>query len=457
MKKWICALLALLIFLCTAPVTLATFDPEAETSTKHIVLMDADSGSVLYEKNGDERAYPASTTKIMTCLLALENGNLDDDVTVGDEVQRGFYSQSSMMGLTPGETLPLRDLIYGLMLVSGNDAAAAIAVHIGGSIEAFAELMNQKAASLGMSNTHFVNPHGVHKDEHYTTAHDMAKLAAYALQNEDFRAIVSKGSYNVPATNKDKDGYQLENSNKLIHTKEGSDSYEYRYAIGIKTGDTDNAGRCLVAAAEKDGVMLVSVQYDDPDSNYRFKLAADLFDWGFANFATVDASTLGLPSTVDVTVKNCSFDDETGGLLTLNVDLTDKKIARLSSELTRIKDSVSSITTSVATVGELAAPVKKGDKLATVAYQFEGKTLFTADAYASRDVQAMGGGVVNTPGVPQLEEPTPRGGSAGPWLFIILVAVVILLIVVGIAALRNRRSIRRRRSRRTTYAYRGRR
>jgi D-alanyl-D-alanine carboxypeptidase (penicillin-binding protein 5/6) len=459
LKKWICALLALLILLCAAPAALATFDPEAETSTKHIVLMDANSGSVLYEKNGEDRAYPASTTKIMTCILALENGNLDDKVTVGDEVQRGFYSQSSMMGLHPGETLTLRDLIYGLMLISGNDAAAAIAVHISGSTEAFAELMNQKAASLGMNDTHFVNPHGVHKEDHYTTAHDMARLAAYALQNADFRAIVSKGSYNVPATNKDKDGYQLENSNKLVHTKsDSSDSYEYRYAIGIKTGDTDAAGRCLIAAAEKDGVTLVSVQYNDPDSNYRFKLAADLFDWGFANFSTVDASTLGLPSTVDVTVKNCSFDDETDGLLTLNVDLTDKKIARLSSELNRIKDSVSSITTSVATIGELTAPVKKGDKLATVSYQFEGKTLFTADAYASRDVQAMGGGVVNTPGVPQLENPTPRGGSAGPWLFIILVAVVILLIVVGIAALRNRRSVRRRRSRRaTTYAYRGRR
>lgn len=449
--------MALLLLVCTAPVALATFDPEADTTTKHIVLMDADTGSILYEKNADERAYPASTTKIMTCILALENGNLDDEITVGEEVERGFYSQSSMMGLNPGETLTLRDLIYGLMLVSGNDAAAAIAVHISGSTEEFANLMNQKAASLGMNDTHFVNPHGVHKEDHYTTAHDMAKLMAYALQNKDFRAIINKGSYNVPATNKDSDGYQLENSDKLIHTKEGNDSYEYRYAIGGKTGDTDYAGRCLVAAAEKDGVTLVSVQYNDPDSNYRFKLAADLFEWGFANFATADASTLGLPATVDVTVKNCSFDDETSGLLTLDVDLAGKKIARLSSELARIKDNVSSITTSVAMLGDLAAPVKKGDKLATVSYQFEGKTLFTADAYASRDVQEMGGGVVNTPGVPQLDNPTPRGGSAGPWLFIILVAVVILLIVVSIAALRNRRSIRRRRSRRTTYTYRGRR
>ena len=457
MKKCICALLALLMLVYTAPFALATFDPDAQTSTKCIVLMDADTGTALFEKNADERAFPASTTKIMTCLVALENGNLDDEVTVGEEVQRGFYSQSSMMGLTPGEKLTLRDLIYGLMLVSGNDAAAAIAVHVGGSIEEFVNLMNQKAASLGMSNTHFVNPHGVHTEEHYTTARDMAKLMAYALQNEDFRAIIGKGSYNVPATNKDSDGYQLESSDKLIHTKEGNDSYEYRYAIGGKTGDTDAAGRCLVTAAEKDGVTLVSVQFNDPDSNYRFQLAADLFDWGFNNFTEVEASTLGLPATVDVPVKNCSFDDETGGLLTLNVDLTNKKIASLSSELSRIKDNVSSITTSVATVGELTAPVKKGDKLATVTYTLDGKTLFTADAYASRDVVAMGGGVVNTPGVPELEQPTPRGGSAGPWLFIVLVAVVILLIVVGIAALRNRKTLRRRRSRRVTYAYRGRR
>ncbi len=458
MKKYICALLALLMLVYTAPFALATFDPDAQTSTKCIVLMDADTGTALYEKNADERAFPASTTKIMTCLVALENGNLDDEVTVGEEVQRGFYSQSSMMGLTPGEKLTLRDLIYGLMLVSGNDSAAAIAVHVGGSIEGFADLMNQKAASLGMTGTHYVNPHGVHKEEHYTTARDMAKLASYALQNKDFRAIVSRGSYDIPATNKNHSGYHLENSNKLIHTKpDATDNYEYRYAIGIKTGDTDAAGRCLVAAAEKDGVTLVSVQFNDPDSNYRFQLAASLFDWGFNNFTEVEASTLGLPSTVEVPVKNSSFDDETGGLLTLNVDFTNKKIASLSSELSRIKDNVSSITTSVATVGELTAPVKKGDKLATVSYTLDGKTLFTADAYASRDVQAMGGGVVNTPGVPEIEQPTPRGGSAGPWLFIVLVAVVILLIVVGIAALRNRRTLKRRRSRRVTYAYRGRR
>jgi D-alanyl-D-alanine carboxypeptidase len=185
------------------------------------------------------------------------------------------------------------------MLVSGNDAAAAIAVHISGSMRRL-RAYESKGRIARHERYPFRQPARVHKEEHYTTAHDMAKLAAYALQNEDFRAIVSKGSYNVPATNKDKDGYQLENSNKLVHTKSDStDNYEYRYAIGIKTGDTDAAGRCLIAAAEKDGVTLfpynMTTRFQLP-----FQACRGPVRLGFANFATVDASTLGLPATVDV-------------------------------------------------------------------------------------------------------------------------------------------------------------
>lgn len=142
-----------------------------------------------------QKVYPASTTKIMTTIVALENGNLDDEFMVGEEVLGTtikFTSYSSLMGIQPGETLKLRDLVYGLMLVSGNDAGEAIAKHVAGSVDAsFVDLMNQKAASIGMTNTHFSNPHGVHNDNHYTTARDMAKLMAYALKNEDFVKIAS--------------------------------------------------------------------------------------------------------------------------------------------------------------------------------------------------------------------------------------------------------------------------
>ncbi len=456
MKRFICAALVL-ITLCTAFAAQAAFDPSASIGTKFVVLMDADSGAVLWSQRGDERAYPASTTKILTCILALENGNLDETITVGREVERGFSSKSSLMGLSPGETLTLRDLIYGIMLVSGNDAAAAIAVHIGGSTEGFADLMNAKAADLGMENSHFVNPHGVQKEDHYTTALDMAKLMSYTVKNKDFRAIIAKRTYEIPPTNRNRRGYQLENTNKLVHTKpEADSSMEYRYALGGKTGDTDAAGRCLVAAAEKDGTTLVSVQLNDPDANRRFSLAAELFNWGFANFASIDAIELDLADTVEVPVKNCSFDDETGGLLTLKVDLSNKRISQLADEIERIKQNPSAITTSIITEGELTAPIAKGDLLAKVSYLFEGATLFTADAYAIRDVEKMGGGVLKTHApAPTIEEAIPRK-SKGPWLFYGLVAAAVLLLAGLAVFLKNRRGSRRKRVRRTHF-YSGRR
>ncbi len=457
MKRILCALTAFLLLLISS--SALAYSPGDDIETKYVAFAEAGSGTLLVEKNANERAFPASTTKIMTLILALENGNLDDTVTVGEEVA-AFGSRSSLMRITPGETLTLRDLIYGMMLVSGNDAAAAIAVHLGGSISGFADMMNQKAAELNMTNTHFVNPHGRHEEEHYTTAADMLKLTSYALQNEDFRAVVKKQVHDVPATNKDSDGYHLENTNRLVYTKADSTdkNVEYRYAIGVKTGETNEAGYCLVSAAEKDGVTFVCVQFNaSSDKDYRFSLSQELFDWAFTSYQTLDASTLGLPTQVEVSVKNCSFDDETGGLLKLNVDIDGKQISCLADEMDRIKNSVSAITTSVATVGEITAPVKAGDLLATVSYKFEGRTLFTADAYASRDVAQMGGGVVETPDVKLIDDPVSGSSTHGPWPFIILVVLLMLFVAGFVAYLKNRRHVRRRKARRVTYAYRGRR
>ncbi|MDD3919683.1 MAG: D-alanyl-D-alanine carboxypeptidase [Eubacteriales bacterium] len=448
-KRVLAWLLTVLLAVTTAVPAFAAFDPEARISTAHIVLLEADTGTVLFEKDADTRAYPASTTKIMTCILALENSNLDDEVTVGEEVWRGFGSQSSLMKLSEGEKVTMRDLIYGIMMVSGNDAAAAIAVHIGGSIDGFADMMNAKAQALGMTNTHFVNPHGKHDENHYTTARDMSKLAAYAMHNQQFREIVSHRYYDVPPTNKDSDGYHLENSNKLVHTKEDNDSYEYRYAIGIKTGDTNAALRCLVAAAEKDGVTLISVQLRDEDNNYRFSLAADLFDWGFSKFTSVAASTLSLPDTVQVPVKNCSFDDAEGGLLTLSVDLSDQVIAGTADWIDTVKANVAAVTTTVNTEGEIAAPVHNGDAVATVTYSYEGTTLFTANATATRDVMEMGAAAAatTTPASDLVEDIQKEEKSAGPWLFFGLIAALIIGAVIIFKVVANNK--RRRRTSRT--------
>jgi len=462
LKRIISLLLAIALMFAFAPMSFAAFDPETtELSMKYAILMEAESGSVLFEKNSTDEAYPASTTKIMTCILALENGDLDEMVTVGEEVWRGFSSQSSLMKLSEGETISLRDLLYGLMLVSGNDAAAAIAVHIGGSISGFADMMNAKAAEIGMTGSHFMNPHGVHKEESHNvvTARDMAILTRYCLvespKSGDFRAIVGSRSHDVDPTNRDKDGYHLENTNKLVHTKEGKDSMEYKGAIGVKTGDTPAAKRCLVAAAERNDTTLIAVLLYDEDNDNRFRVAADLFDYGFSNLVTVPATELGLSKTAEIYVDNCSFEDEGNGMLELSVDLSGQSITGLKSEIERMQNDVANITTTVTCQsGTLSAPVQQGDLVASVTYQYEGKTLFTADAYAARSVMAMVS-AEDTPasGNSLMEAPIDDKKDASPWLFWILVLVVILIIILVIAILIARKRRRRRRSRRSSSSY----
>jgi len=223
------------------------------------IVLDADSGKVLFAKAGDARMYPASTTKMMTALLALELGDLEELVAVGEEA-RPTTSDESVAGLTVGTTMTLRDLLSGLMLPSGNDAARVIAKHIaekseGGPVEdwnaAFAALMNAKAKKLGARDTHFANPHGLHDPEHYSTAYDLALIAREAMRNPAFREIVASSAYVTEAGDA-----SFGNRNKLLD--EGGEEY-FRGANGVKTGYTSAAGYCLVASAEREGRELISV------------------------------------------------------------------------------------------------------------------------------------------------------------------------------------------------------
>jgi len=458
MKKFLCALFALVLTLSLAGTAFA-FDPNEDSiSPQHAILIDANTGAVLYEKNADDQAYLASTTKIMTCILALEKGDLDESVTVGEEVWRGFGSQSSMMGLSEGERVTLRELIYGLMLVSGNDAAAAIAVHLGGSISGFADMMNEKAAQLGMTGSHFVNPHGRHEDDHYTTARDLATLARYCMvqspEANNFRAVVGRETYTVEPTNRDKDGYFLENSNKLIHTKEGKESYEYRYATGIKTGDTNQALRCLAASAEKDGISLICILLEDKENDSRFTVATNLFEWGFENLITVSAAELSLPAVSEVVVSNCSFDDPENGILAVEADLTGLTVTMLNVKAQAIAADPDSVDTEFHYQAEgIAAPVSKGQQLGTVTYRYQGEELFTAPLIASRGVAAMH---ISTSADPE-ESPTLSVGAVEQprrdvsWIFWVLIVLVVIILVCMILRIINRQRIRRRRRRRVNY------
>lgn len=219
-------------------------DYSAQTSAQSAVVMEINSGRVLFSKNADIRLPMASTTKIMTALVAVELCDIDEPVNID---KKAVGVEGSSVYLRLGETLTVKELLYGLMLRSGNDCAVALAIHVGGSIENFAELMNAKAAYLGLDNTHFVNPHGLHDDNHYTSAYDLAVISCEAMKNPIFREIVSTKKVTIGGGEEKR---LLLNKNKLL--------YNYENACGVKTGYTKRAGRCFVGAADN-GTELVCV------------------------------------------------------------------------------------------------------------------------------------------------------------------------------------------------------
>lgn len=239
--------------------------PENVSAVSAIVI-EAQTGTVLWEHNSREKRAMASTTKIMTALLTIEAGDLDREFTVDP---LAIMVEGTSMGLRGGDRVSRRDLLYGILLPSGNDAANAAAVSVSGSMTAFVKLMNSRARELGLNDTHFATPSGLDAEGHYTTAYDLARLAAYALRDDTFREIVGCASADVEFGNPP---YKrtLYNSNKMLKRYDG--------AIGVKTGFTDNARRCLVSAAERDGATLVAVTLNAPDD---WNDHTKMLDYGF--------------------------------------------------------------------------------------------------------------------------------------------------------------------------------
>ncbi len=244
------------------------------------ILMEATTGQVLFDKEMDEIRYPASTTKIMTALLILENvKDLSQTVTFTDVITPDLAPGNSTINVQIGEQLTVEECLYGIMLASANEVCTQMAVYVAGSVENFVSMMNKRAAELGCENTHFVNANGLPDPNHYTTAHDLARILAAAIQNEDFCRISGSASYTIPPTNMTPYSRNLENSNALI--KEGE--YHYEGVIAGKTGHTEAAKNTLVTAASRDGMTLVCVVLRSDGEN-RFIDTVSLFDYGFNNF-----------------------------------------------------------------------------------------------------------------------------------------------------------------------------
>jgi len=254
-----------------------------------LLLMEKNTGDILYEKNSNEKMYPASTTKIMTAILVIENCYLNEVVTVSPSSISAVPPSYSLSGLQAGEELRIEDLLYILLIPSANDVANLLAEHTSGSIPAFATLMNKKAEALGLTETHFTNPSGVHDKDLYTTAHDLAILTKYAMNNKKFMDIVKTSSYTVPSTNLHPEEDRVFTNSNLLLTKSES-NYFYEYATGIKTGFTDPAGDCLVASAKKDNVEFIAVCLKGSrlDNGLREKFidCKSLFDFAFDNYTT---------------------------------------------------------------------------------------------------------------------------------------------------------------------------
>ena len=329
------------------------------------VLIDASSGTILAQKNADKKMYPASLTKIMTAILAIELGELTDVITVDDDTP--FEIEGSHIALEPGEILTLKDLLYALMLPSANDAASVIAKHYGGSLENFVKMMNQKAKELGAYNTNFTNPHGLHDTNHYSTAADLALITKYTMENDTFRKIVSTTKYEIQTTNKKDEPRYFTTLNKLIYNTSYNQIYVdgayispyYEYATGAKTGYTPQAGNCLVATAKKDGTDLIAVTMKGI-SLEMYQDAHNLFNYGFEEY---ESATLVGKNTFIKNIKIPNGDSKEISLIT-------------ESDLTALikKDTLDDIKSNVY-IDDITLPIEKNSVIGKIEYTLDNKVI----------------------------------------------------------------------------------
>jgi len=320
------------------------------------VLMDATTGRILLEKNSKDKMAMASTTKIMTALVALENGDLYSQVKVSP---KAASVGGSSFYLKPSEILSLENMLYGLLLPSGNDAAVAIAEHIGGSEENFVKMMNQKALELGALNTHFANPHGLDNPDHYTTAEDLAIIAKHAWTYNKFREIVQTKTKEIKDGNVNR---KIFSTNRLLWEFDGAD--------GIKTGYTGNAGKCLVATADKKGFRLISVVLGSAD---HFQDSKRLLDYGFANY-----------KLTPIVIQNNYFTTisvEKGVLKTVDLIAED-------SIFLPIKDN-EKVSCKIIAPKKIKAPVFKGEKIGQLHIYIDNKFATSISLVASRDIRQI--------------------------------------------------------------------
>ena len=345
-------------------------EAEPQINSRIALIYDRASGKIMYEKNGNKQTPMASTTKIMTAIVVLENANLKDVVTI-DSKAAGMGG--SRLGLKKNDKITVNDLLYGLMLRSGNDAAVALANHVGGSIEGFAEMMNAKAKEMGLTNSHFVVPHGLDNEGHYTTAYELAKMADYALQIEKFKEIVSTYSTTITIN-----GYPkaINNTNKLLGSVAG--------VYGVKTGFTNGAGRCLVAACERDNLDIITVIIGADTNNQRTEDSKELIEYAYKEFEVV-----GIKEILEMqweqwkAINQGRIYVEKG--VKNNVELLLEELPYENMAIT--KTEVDKIEIEVNSIFYLEAPVQQNKIIGNVKVMVNGETVEVLDIMVKNEVR----------------------------------------------------------------------
>ena len=345
---------------------------ELSINAKSALLIEKNTGKIIYEKNINEKNYPASTTKILTAILTLENCNLDDVVTVSSNAISSIPTEYVITPLYVDEQIKVKDLLYALMLKSSNDAAYVLAEHVGGSIDGFSEMMNNKAQEIGCKNSHFVNPNGIDNPDHYTTAYDMYLIANYAMKNEKFVEIVSTYEYTLPATNKHPSNDRImKNTNNFINP---NSEYYNKNVKGIKTGTTNKAGNCLITESEDNNLGFITVVLGAETSNDKFSETRKMIEYAFNNYTLTELHKKG-DIIDDIEIQNAT--EETKNLnLVISDDIT---------VLNNIETKVDEIKPEIVLNGSIIAPIHKGQEIGVVKYNVDGIE-YTAKLLAENDV-----------------------------------------------------------------------
>ena len=348
-----------------------------EISAEAAILIDSKSEKVLYSKNETSKMYPASTTKILTAILTLENCNLNDIVTVPYDAISSIPSGYSVAALQAGEQLPIEQLLELLLVHSANDAANVLAYHVSGSISEFANLMNKKVEELGLENTHFTNPSGAHDDNHYTTAHDLAIMMKYCMNNSDFRRLAGLKYCKIPATNK-YDERVFNTTNELL-THTNSSNYYYKYAIAGKTGYTSQAKNCLVSVSNKDDLELICVVLSaglyTNNLSAKFIDSKTLFNYGYDNY------TIRKLREKDAVATQIEFNKATKETKYLDLLISDDITVLIPQS-----DLNTDFSPEIEVDDNLSLPISKGQVVGKIIYNIDGIE-YSANLLAANSVE----------------------------------------------------------------------